>query len=86
MHIGIGAAIFILGVLFLATSKAGLKVLGVAVVVIGVGGGGVIYWAQQQDQKQHAAWAANRASGVCNSGKSLQEEIDLGCYEGHHWR
>ena len=29
MHISIGAAILILGLLFLATSKAGLKVLGV---------------------------------------------------------
>jgi hypothetical protein len=38
MHISIGAAILILGVLFLATSRAGLKVLGVLFVVGVVGG------------------------------------------------
>jgi hypothetical protein len=38
MHISVGAAILILGLLFLATSKAGLKVLGVVALVAVVGG------------------------------------------------
>lgn len=38
MHISISAAILILSLLFLATSKAGLKVLGVLVVPVGGGG------------------------------------------------
>jgi hypothetical protein len=39
MHISIGAAILIIGLLYLATIPAGRKVLGVAFLVI-VGGGG----------------------------------------------
>jgi uncharacterized protein HemX len=61
MHISIGAAILILGVLFLATSKAGLKVLGVVAVVGVVGGGGVLYWGEQQAQQHKAQYAAQKA-------------------------
>jgi hypothetical protein len=60
MHISIGAAILILGLLFLATSKAGLKVLGVVALVGVVGGVGFFYWAQQDEQK-----AAVRAKQAC---------------------
>jgi hypothetical protein len=60
MHIGIGAAILILGVLWLATSKAGLKVLGVLALIGCVGGAGFFYWAQQDEQK-----AAVRARQAC---------------------
>ena len=48
MHIGIGAATPILGVLFLATSKAGLKVLGVLTLVAVLGGDAVLYAGIQQ--------------------------------------
>jgi hypothetical protein len=48
MHIGIGAAILILGLLWLARSTAGLKVLAVLVVV--VGGGAYLYQGQQDSR------------------------------------
>jgi hypothetical protein len=67
MHISIGAAILILGFLFLATSKPGLKVLGVLFVVGVVGGGGVIYWVQQQDQQYEAQYAAQKAERAYNA-------------------
>jgi hypothetical protein len=43
MHISIGAAILILGLLYLATSKAGLKVLGVVTLVGCVGVAALLY-------------------------------------------
>lgn len=58
MHIGIGAAILILGVLFLATSKAGLKVLGV-VAVAGLGLGAYVWWLNAQDEQRIAALYAS---------------------------
>jgi hypothetical protein len=58
MHIGIGAAILILGVLFLATSKAGLKVLGV-VVVGALGLGAYVWWLSDQSAQRVAAANAN---------------------------
>ena len=48
MHIPIGAAILILGILFLATSKAGLKVLGV-LALVGVVGVGALVYREDQD-------------------------------------
>ena len=54
MHIGIGAAILILGLLWLATSKAGLKVLAVLAVVAAVGVGGVFYVANQEEKARTA--------------------------------
>ena len=50
MHIGIGSAILILGLLFLATSKAGLKVLGVVALVGCVGVGFLLYASYQDEQ------------------------------------
>ena len=61
MHIGIGAAILILGLLWLATSKAGLKVLGVLAVLAVVGVGGLLYLGQQNDLATHQACAAKVA-------------------------
>jgi hypothetical protein len=58
MHIGIGAAILILGVLFLATSKAGLKVLGVAVVAA-LGLGAYVWWLSDRDSQQIASLYAS---------------------------
>jgi hypothetical protein len=43
MHISFGAVILILGLLFLATSRAGLKVLGVLFVVGVAGAGALLY-------------------------------------------
>ena len=54
MSISIGAAILILGLLFLATSKAGLKVLGV-VALAGVVGVGAAFYLDQQNQTARAA-------------------------------
>jgi hypothetical protein len=75
MHISIGAAILILGLLFLATSKAGLKVLGVLFVVGVVGVGAMLY----QDHlttlanvAQHKAWVLANCNG---SGAKL-----IGCH------
>jgi len=75
MHISIGAAILILGLLYLATSKAGLKVLGVLVAVVVVGGGALLY----QDHlttlanvEQHKA----RVLANCNGPGYLK----IGCY------
>jgi hypothetical protein len=66
MHIGIGSAILILGLLFLATSKAGLKVLGVVALVGCVGVGALLY----QDHltalanvAQHKAWVLANCNG-----------------------
>ena len=66
MHISIGAALLILGLMFLATSKAGLKVLGVLAVVVVVGGGALLY----QDHlttlanvAQHRAWVLANCNG-----------------------
>jgi hypothetical protein len=61
VHIGVGAAILIIGLLWLATSKAGLKVLGVlAVLVVIVGGalGIYLYGVTQQEAAAHAAYQA----------------------------
>lgn len=58
MHIGIGAAILILGLLYLATSKAGLKVLGV-LAVVGVFGVGAALYLEQQNVNAHAAAMAD---------------------------
>ena len=58
MHIGIGAAILILGVLFLATSKAGLKVLGV-LGVAALGLGAYVWWLNAQDEQRIAALYAS---------------------------
>ncbi len=62
MHISIGAAILILGLLFLATSKAGLKVLGIAAVAA-LGLGAYVWWlSDQSDQRVAAAnadWQAH---------------------------
>ena len=58
MHIGIGAAILIFGVLFLATSKAGLKVLGV-VAVAALGLGAYVWWLNAQDEQRIAALYAS---------------------------
>jgi hypothetical protein len=52
MHISIGAAILILGLLYLATTPAGRKVLGVVFVLIVVGGGGIFAWLVQQENAQ----------------------------------
>lgn len=68
MHIGIGAAILILGVLFLATSKAGLKVLAVAVVVLVGGVGALLY----QDQLNHREILA-KAQLPCTSKEEGRE-------------
>jgi hypothetical protein len=57
MHISIGAAILILGLLFLATSKAGLKVLGVVALVGVVGVGAALYFDQQNQTARAAAQA-----------------------------
>jgi hypothetical protein len=62
MHISIGAAILILGLLFLATSKAGLKVLGavlVLLIVVGVFGGVYLHGVFQREEAAHAADDAN---------------------------
>jgi hypothetical protein len=50
MHISIGAAILILGLLFLATSPAGRKVLAVVfgLAIIAVGGGGFVLYREGQ--------------------------------------
>ena len=53
MHISIGAVILILGVLFLATSKAGLKVLGVVGVLV-VAGGVYIHGVYQREDAARA--------------------------------
>jgi uncharacterized membrane protein len=58
MHIPIGAAILILGLLFLATSKAGLKVLGV-VAVAALGLGAYVWWLSERDSQQIAALYAS---------------------------
>jgi hypothetical protein len=66
MHITIGAAILILGVLFLATSKAGLKVLGVVVVLALVGGGALLYrdrLTTLANVEQHKAWVLANCNG-----------------------
>jgi hypothetical protein len=57
MSLAIGAAILILGLLFLATSPAGRKVLGfvfVLIVVGVVGGVGFFSWVNQQAKEIHA--------------------------------
>lgn len=77
----LATVILILGLLYLATSKAGLKVLVVVAVVIAVGGGGFIYWVQRRDERDRAQWAANRASGACDRpNQTAQEEVDMGCF------
>ena len=58
MHISIGAAILILGLLFLATSRAGLKVLSVLALFV-VAGGVYIHGIYQQEDAAHAAAQAN---------------------------
>ena len=55
MHISVGAAILILGLLFLATSKAGLKVLGVVAVVVVVGVGAAYVYSNHQTAAQRAS-------------------------------
>jgi Tfp pilus assembly protein PilO len=60
--ISTGAAILILGLLFLATSKAVLKVLGVLAVIVVVGGGSVVYWSEHQDPQIEA----QRRQQVCS--------------------
>jgi hypothetical protein len=58
MHISIGAAILILGLLFLARSKAGLKVLGV-LFVGALGLGAYVWWLSNQDDQRIAALYAS---------------------------
>ena len=58
MHITVSAAILILGLLFLATSKAGLKVLGV-VVVAALGLGAYAWWLSDRDDQRIAAFYAS---------------------------
>ena len=55
MHISIGAAILIIGLLYLATSKAGLKVLGVLALVGVVGGAGFSTGLGRTSKKQQFA-------------------------------
>jgi hypothetical protein len=77
MHISIGAAILILGLLFLATSKAGLKVLGVLALVGCVGVGALLY----QDHlttlanvERHKAWVLAHCNG-------LNDYKPIGCHD-----
>jgi hypothetical protein len=75
MHIGIGAAILILGLLWLATSKAGLKVLAVLAIVVAVGGGGLLYrdhLTTLANVERHKAWI------VAHCGQGGYEPI--GCH------
>jgi hypothetical protein len=64
MHITIGAALLILGVLFLATSKAGLKVLGVLALVGCVGVGFIFYASNQEDHARFANCVAKKAAAA----------------------
>jgi uncharacterized protein HemX len=73
MHITIGAAILIVGLLWLATSKARLKVLGVLFVVAVVGGGGFIYWLEQQAQQHEAQYAAQKAEERARNAKEYAD-------------
>ena len=68
MHISIGAAILILGVLFLATSKAGLKVLGV-LAVVGVAGGGFLFYASNQDEQARFAKCVAKKAAAAHTGQ-----------------
>ena len=54
MHISIGAAILIIGLLFLATSPAGRKVLGVVAVVVAVGVVGVGFLIEREGEARTA--------------------------------
>ena len=54
MHISIGAAILIIGLLFLATSPAGRKVLGVVAVVVAVGVVGVGFLIEREGEANMA--------------------------------
>jgi hypothetical protein len=62
MHISIGAAILIIGLLFLATSPAGRAVLGVAFVLIIVFVGGCFVYVEQQEKERPAREAAERTA------------------------
>jgi hypothetical protein len=62
MHISIGAAILILGLLFLATSPSGRMVLGAVFVLIVVGVVGIFALLNQQENQQLALAAEKRAA------------------------
>jgi len=83
MHITIGAAILILGLLFLATFPAGRKVLGVVLLLIVIGGVGVGYVVEQQTKQAQARNAAE-AQLPCTSKEEgrdipMDEWIKRGC-------
>jgi len=87
MHIAIGAAILILGVLFLVTSKAGLKVLGVLGVLV-VGGvyltlngyvDGAVQALDRQDRSARQQACAAKAAKVEHTGRAF-EDFDPQCH------
>lgn len=77
MHITIGAAILIVGLLFLATFPAGRKVLGVVVLLIVFGLVGVGYVVEQQTKEAQARNDA-KAQLLCPS-KEEGRYIPWGC-------
>jgi hypothetical protein len=82
MHISIGAAILILGVLFLATFPAGRKVLAVVFVLIVVGVGGIgymLYASNQQTMKENAAYDAKKAAEIAKQSAEQSAEQRAAC-------
>jgi undecaprenyl pyrophosphate phosphatase UppP len=74
MHIGIGAAILILGLLFLATSKAGLRVLAVLAIVVAVGG---VYIYRVAEQEEKARTAPDAVKARCEKEYQTKEFRDV---------